>query len=255
MQVCSHWPSHQSSIVFYKELRWPGEHRGRSAPSSGFSSGQPQARALLHLNQGQNQGFNGLLDLSSCFSLVCSNMNANFHVYVGWHGRWLQWCHERHGPFRCVHALPGRHLVTRGVWQGWWIGSGGSSRVMSMMSLANRTNDTLQDMPTLQEGRLSRQQTAPPTACLPERSVMPGLAVLHSPFHRSRSFLDAGRSVHGNVVLRVKGTFMESGAEWHSLMAMCHEIWMGLIPCPWRIWRIIGHVIDTSYKFEMANGI
>ena len=28
------------------ELRWPGEHRGRSAPSSAFSSGQPQAAGL-----------------------------------------------------------------------------------------------------------------------------------------------------------------------------------------------------------------
>eukprot|EP00913_Durusdinium_trenchii_P034367 g32152.t1 len=38
------------------------------------------------------------------------------------------------------------------------------------------------------EGRLSRQQTAPPTASFPEH----------------------GRRVNGNVVLRVKGTFMES---------------------------------------------
>jgi len=82
-----------------------GEHRGRSAPSSGFSSGQPQ--------DGTGDGFND---------------------------------------------------------------------AMSDMGLS--------DVSTLcpGEGRLSRQQTAPPTA----------------------SFLDAGRSVHGNVVLRVKGTFMES---------------------------------------------
>jgi len=82
-----------------------GEHRGRSAPSSAFSSGQPQ--------DGTGDGFND---------------------------------------------------------------------AMSDMGLS--------DVSTLcpGEGRLSRQQTAPPTA----------------------SFLDAGRSVHGNVVLRVKGTFMES---------------------------------------------
>lgn len=49
----------------------------------------------------------------------------------------------------------------------------------------------LSDVSTLcpGEGRLSRQQTAPPTASFPA---------------------DNGRAVHSNVVLRVKGTFMES---------------------------------------------
>ena len=170
----------------------------------------------LILNQGQNQGFTGwLVDWFHFFHRFVP-IFFGFKFMQDGTGDGFNDAMSDMGLSDVSTLCPGD--TWRGNLQGWWMGSGG--RVMSMVALFF-SNGTHEHFPrhARTEGRQAESSTNCSTHSVPSsvRRQSPCSCTAAQPIapstHWWRSFLDAGRSVHGNVVLRVKGTFMESGAK------------------------------------------